>query len=111
MSRGKLFREDQLFPELRRVAYEQRTPKIGSDATWIIRGNGQDHSQGEIIPLSFLDLYEGIGGNINMVIRMERSRIHENKGQARLVHRLQPLERDFGVVIKYHIPLLLGEPK
>jgi len=111
MSRGKLFREDQLFPKLSRVAYEQRTSKICCNSTWIIRGNGQDHSQGEIIPLSFLDLYQGIGRNINTVIRMERSRIHENKGQARLVNRLQPLERGFGVVIKYHIPLLLWEPK
>jgi hypothetical protein len=46
-----------------------------------------------------------------MVIRMECSRIHEDKGQTRLINRLKPLERGLSVMIKYRIPLLLREPK
>jgi len=111
MSGGELFREDQLFPKLGCVAYEQRPPKIGCDSTWIIRRNGQDYHQGEIISLFPFDLYQCIGGNVDMVIRMERSRIHEDKGQTRLVNRLKPFEGGLSVMIKYHIPLLLGEPQ
>jgi hypothetical protein len=111
MPGGELFREDQLFPKLGCVAYEQRPPKIGSDSTWIIRRNGQDHNQDEIIPLSPLDLCQGVGRNIDMVIRMERGRIHKDKGQTRLINRLKPLERGLSVMIKYRIPLLLREPK
>jgi hypothetical protein len=46
-----------------------------------------------------------------MVIGMERGRIHEDKGQTRLINRLKPLERGLDVVIKNHIPLLLGKAK
>jgi hypothetical protein len=87
--------------------HDQRPAKIRGDAVRIMRWNGQEDRDDQILIVCGLYFSQGISPRLHAIVRFEQSRINDHETQVRPLDTVKPFEGRLGIVIENYISRLI----